>query len=154
MNCCKLSCCILMAWLTRVSALYRTGHGEGCITYILLWKPELYKINVGQMWGHYCLSVKLATADDAAFVLLLWWGMIRDLPQGLTIQIPPTRLSSGNQDQQDEFIQDHHFATHSHSQLPLEAAVCAVRLEHIHVYEHESHKGLMHFLWSFMLAVQ
>lgn len=83
MNCCKLSCCILMAWLTRVSVQHRPGHGEGCITCILFCKPELYKINVDQMWGDYCLSVKLATADDAAFVLLLCqlcdegWYLIR-----------------------------------------------------------------------------
>lgn len=72
MNCCNLSCCILMAWLTRVSVQYRTGHGEGCITYTMFCKPELYKINVDLMWADHCLSVKLATADDTVFVLLLW----------------------------------------------------------------------------------
>lgn len=49
---------------------HRTGHGEA-VLHISFWKAELYKINVDQMWADYCLSVKLASADDAVFVLLL-----------------------------------------------------------------------------------
>lgn len=37
--------------------------------YILFWKPELWKVSSDQMWADYCLSVKLAKADDPAFVL-------------------------------------------------------------------------------------
>lgn len=80
--------------------------------------------------------------------------MTPDLGQGLPIQSSPTQLSFGNQDQQDEFVWDHRFTTPSCSQPPFEEAVCAVKLEHIYVYEQESRKGLIHFQWSFMLAVQ
>lgn len=152
MNCCKLSCCILTAWLARVSVQYRTGHGEGCYIYIALEARAVQNkcgSDVGRLLPFCPISFSRRCSFYVDFVTALQWGMIPDLAQGLTIQSPPTQVSSGSGYQQDEFIQDHHFMAHSHSQPPLEAEVCAVRLEHIHVYEQESHKGLMHFLWSF-----
>lgn len=108
--------------------------------------------DVGRLLPFCQISFSRWCSFCVAFLTALQWGAIPDLAQGLTIQSPPTRLSSGSRYQQDEFTEDHHFPAHSHSQPPLEAAVCAERLEHIHVYEQLS--PIRDFLWSFMLAAQ
>lgn len=156
MNCCKLSRCILTAWLAGMAIQYRTLWLWWRLYYIhIVLEARAVQNKCGSDVGRllpFCqISYSRWYSFRVTFVTALGWGMIPDLAQGLPMQKSPTQPPSGNRDQQDEFVQDHRFTTRSHSQPPSEEAV---KLEHTHVYEQESHKGLIHFQWSFMQAVQ
>lgn len=91
MDCCKLSCCILMARLTSVCTVQDWPWRRLYYIYVVLEARAVQNkrgSDVGRLLPFCQISYSRWCSFCVAFLTALQWGMIPHLAQGLTIQSP------------------------------------------------------------------